>query len=99
VTEKQIVYTEMQTWGISHLLAGVWYCGDEQCACSQAQIEQIDPNLNAGPPWIRREPVWQGTFHSDAEPGAEADLERRLVELEAEGTRVVRTADKGNSNG
>ena len=78
------VYTEHQPWGQSYLLALVWWCGDDICDCSQAQIEQIFPNP-VGRPWILRERVWQGPFYTHGEQGAEADLKRHLDELVASG--------------
>ena len=80
-------------WGVSFLWAEVWWCGDDHCDCTQAQINRIEPNRNAGPPWINRETVWEGPFHTDSweEPGsAMRELEARLAELEAVGAEIVR---------
>jgi len=79
-------------WGSEHLSAYVWYCGDEVCDCSQAQVVRVGPNRTAGPPWVTREPVWEGQFYSDDEQGAEADLQQHLAELEAAGEIEVVTA-------
>lgn len=88
---KWPVYTESQPWEESYLLARVWWCGDDHCDCTQAQIELIEPNP-VGRPWIKREIRWKGPFHSysSEEPGAAwAELATRLDELEALGVPVI----------
>ena len=94
MTKQRVYLVGGLPWGSEYLLARVWYCGDEVCDCSQAQVERIGPNRVAGPPWITRETVWQGEFHSWSweEPGlAEAELQQHLAELEAAGEIEVIT--------
>jgi hypothetical protein len=64
----------------------VWYCGDDWCGCSQAQIVEHYANLKP-PPGAPNAVVliatWQGTFYSDHEPGAESELAAKRVQLRA----------------
>lgn len=80
-------------WGSEYLFAHVWWCGDEWCDCTQAQIERVGPNRTAGPPFVIRESVWEGEFYTDGEQGAEADLQQHLAELEAAGEIEVITQE------
>jgi hypothetical protein len=57
-------------------IAEVWSCGDDYCGCTQAQIVELYDNLKA-PGWVVRVPIWLGTFRTDHEPGATAELEAR----------------------
>ena len=62
----------------------VWYCGDDWCGCTQAQITEIYRNLKpppGAPQAVVRVTVWEGEFRTDHEPGAEADLRARRDEL------------------
>jgi hypothetical protein len=49
----------------TRLEARIWWCGDDECDCTQPVIERITPNLEAGHPWIRREVLWTGEFLTD----------------------------------
>ena len=55
----------MASWHDTRLVARIWWCGDEECDCTQPVIERITPNLEAGYPWIRREALWSGEFLTD----------------------------------
>lgn len=66
--------SDLAEWARTLLVAGMWSCEDEDCDCTQPQIDRITPNREAGYPWIRREAVWRGTFRS------QADLDERLAQ-------------------
>jgi hypothetical protein len=53
----------------------VWWCGDEWCDCTQAQIERVVPNPN-WPGTVLRTVIWSGTFYSGGEAGATTELNR-----------------------
>jgi len=81
-----------ESWAETKVLGQIWHCGDEECDCSQAVIERISPNTDAGYPWIRRERLWEGKFYSDSwekswienmEPAPEDDLADHLEEFKA----------------
>lgn len=92
---KQAIYLNAWApWGESFLYAHVWWCGDHICDCSQAQITRVDPNKAFGKPYVHQEEVWAGTFYSEGEQGAEAELQQHLAELEAAGEIVVITEHK-----
>lgn len=55
---------DFERWMTSRLIARLWYCGDEECDCTQPVIERITPNVEAGYPWIKRETLWEGKFLS-----------------------------------
>jgi hypothetical protein len=63
-----------EVWASTRFVAIAWWCGDEVCDCTQAQIDKVTPNVTAGYPWIARERVWEGEFFSDGEPGAREEL-------------------------
>jgi hypothetical protein len=67
-----------ERWRTERTEAYVWYCGDEVCACTQPRIEKITPNLEAGYPWIHREAIWVGAFHSE---GTIQELAQQNAEL------------------
>lgn len=52
----------VQEWAAGYVVAHIWFCGDEECACYQPRVEQVSPNREAGYPWMRRETLWEGTF-------------------------------------
>ena len=58
--------TTLQEWESGYVVAYVWYCGDEECACYQPVIQQVSPNREAGYPWVRREALWSGTWVTTA---------------------------------
>lgn len=66
-----------------YLVAEIWGCGDEVCDCYQPQITKILPHVPPRPPWIRREKVWEGTFHSQPEPEEWEQMKRELREAAA----------------
>jgi hypothetical protein len=43
------------------LEAYIWFCGDDECDCTQPVVERIDPNPQA-PGFIKRTLLWEGTF-------------------------------------
>ena len=51
-------------WDTEYLIATIWHCGDPECDCLQPQIQRVSPNRKAGPPWVYRETIWEGTFVS-----------------------------------
>lgn len=53
----------MDTWSSTWLEAYMWHCGDDHCNCFQPRIDRVRPGVHR--PWIKRELVWEGTFHSD----------------------------------
>jgi hypothetical protein len=61
-----------------HTVAEVWWCGDEECDCTQAQVHDVYRNRVTGISVIRVF-VWEGDYHVGLsfEPGettAEEDL-------------------------
>ena len=66
--------------------ASIWWCGDDVCDCYQPQIETIEPNIIAGPPWLKRERIWHGEFVS----GPCGDDIRRLRKELADKIREMR---------
>lgn len=62
----------------------VWECGDDECGCTQAMV--VDYFQNKVLPRARV-PInaWSGEFHTEHEPGADADL--------AEYRRTLKEAD------
>ncbi len=55
------------------LTAYVWYCGDDECGCSQPHIDALYRNPSDRR-WIVRETLWEGSFRTDHEPGGEDEL-------------------------
>ena len=79
-------------WGEERIIGRVWWCQDETCDCTQALIEKITPNFEAGPPWIIRERLWSGTFYTNSwerpwkdrkKPSPEEELQAHLAEYGA----------------
>ncbi len=58
----------LEAWNTERVVAEMWWCGDAVCDCTQPIIDRITPNRDAGYPWIRRERLWDGSFHSNATP-------------------------------
>lgn len=58
-----------EDWQKTWLVAGIWWCGDEVCDCTQPIVERVTPNTDAGYPWVRRERIWEGQFCSEATDG------------------------------
>lgn len=48
------------------------------CDCHEPQIDKIEPNIEAGYPWIKRQPVWRGTFEGEGQ-----GIQGMLAELAA----------------
>jgi hypothetical protein len=69
-------------WATPRLEARMWFCEDEVCSCTQPQIDRITPNLESGYPWIKRERVWEGVFHSNAD-AAELAAQRAALHAAA----------------
>src|SRR5688500_13200772 len=51
----------------------VWECEDT-CGCSQAVTEEIYENKIAGSKWIIRVRIWEGSYFTDWNPGADKEL-------------------------
>jgi hypothetical protein len=49
-------------WQAGYVVARLWWCGDGECDCTQPVIERVNPNLQAGYPWVHRENLWEGEF-------------------------------------
>jgi hypothetical protein len=90
--ETSTVKSSIDSWKQTKVIGRIWWCGDESCDCTQALIERITPNLNAGLPWIRRENLWSGRFYTDSGekpwedeglPSPQDDLKSHLVEFGA----------------
>jgi hypothetical protein len=47
------------------LEAYVWWCGDEECDCTQPRIELVHGVMGR----VDRDPLWVGTFRSGEEGG------------------------------
>ena len=71
---------EADLWNQERLQAYIWWCGDDQCNCQQAQIRGVKPNHEAGYPWIKPVTIWTGTFFTDGE-GGEIPTEELLDEV------------------
>jgi PAS domain-containing protein len=71
------------------LAAERWWCGDEECDCTQARIVTWNEQLAADLGWPRERlqlrEVWRGPFHTDGHGDAFAELElaRQYLELVA----------------
>ena len=74
-------YERRAEWAKTRAVGRIWWCGDYFCDCTQAVIEKITPNDEVGFPWIHRERLWEGPFHSDSEPGAADDLAKARAEM------------------
>ena len=59
----------------------VWWCGDDVCDCTQAQIVRRRPN-ETDPRFQRIDLLWKGTFFSDGESGANEELQRAIAYCE-----------------
>lgn len=68
------------------LFAYVWWCGDEECDCTQAQIVHIiERNIYGG--WRQSKVVWNGNFisgdydsyHRSSTPNTELNREARRL--------------------
>jgi hypothetical protein len=71
-------------WRTSRVQASMWWCGDNDCDCTQPLIERITPNLDAGYPWINRETLWSGEFLTATyEYSMEQREERHMAPLRA----------------
>lgn len=76
-------------WQSARIVAQLWWCGDEECDCTQPMIERITPNRRAGYPWILRDTLWEGEFITDTwEYGREEREERQYAPLRAECERI-----------
>jgi hypothetical protein len=59
----------------------VWWCGDDECNCTQAVIvDYFENKVVPGCVPVRR---WEGNFHTDGEPGAETELAAERDRLRA----------------
>jgi len=72
-----------ERWRSARIVAELWTCGDDDCDCYEPRIERITPNLDAGYPWIRRELLWSGDYHSHPTPDERAKLRHQLEDAAA----------------
>jgi len=79
-----------------YLVAEIWHCNDEVCDCYQPQITKITPHNPPRPPWIQREQLWAGTFHS--QPGTE-EWDEMTRELEDAAARAGITLEEKTKTG
>jgi hypothetical protein len=75
------VADDLPAWAAGRTVAEVWWCGDEECDCTQAQIVQIGPDRVAGFPWVTRRVLWAGQFTSFTYEQTEAEAAAQLAEL------------------
>lgn len=84
----RIASTEKDEWHAEHqgplveILGHVWWCGDDWCDCTRAQVVARFRNLTE-PGWLVPRVLWQGEFHTDGETGARGELRAKRGELEA----------------
>ena len=55
-----------------------WYCGDEECGCSQLQVTRVEPNPKY-PGWVIPTTLWEGTLHTDHEALTDDDYRAAIV--------------------
>lgn len=70
---------ERLRWSETRTVGHMWWCGDEECDCTQPKVERLTPNLVAGYPWIHREVLWRGTFCTGATPQEREAQEQELA--------------------
>lgn len=76
-----------------HTVGQVWYCDDDYCNCSQAQVIDVFKNKTEwrdyfGQRWVVHLGVWEGKFYTDGELGAAEELRAyRLALREADPER------------
>lgn len=65
----------------TEIKAFMWYCGDEFCECSQPVIEKFTWRSDelGRRKLIKRERLWEGTFHSEAELEEREEQHRELA--------------------
>lgn len=78
---------DYEQWSKPKIVARIWECGDPYCECSQPLVELIEPNMNAGYPWITRKRLWEGTFvtspNSEEAAKVANELEQAAADVEA----------------
>ena len=81
---------EVIDWQSTKIIAQVWNCGDEICDCNHGVIERITPNESSGYPWIKREMIYDGIFHSNGEGynEIEKDLKEAVDRFRSDGFAV-----------
>jgi hypothetical protein len=64
-----------------------WWCGDEECDCTQMQIDRItaNPRFRGA---VYREAMWRGEFHTDGERFDECDVKDALAAIKEHGAWV-----------
>lgn len=87
--DLQIACIQKTEWQMEHqgplvdIRAEVWYCGDEWCNCTQAQIVARFRNLFDSR-WIVPRLLWEGEFYTDGRfAAAEDELTAKQADLEA----------------
>lgn len=84
----RLASTEKDQWHVDHqgpivdIIGHVWWCGDDDCDCTEARITARFRNL-ADARWIVPRTLWQGEFHTDGESGASDELIAKRAHLEA----------------
>jgi hypothetical protein len=87
--------TNLDQWHAEHqgdlrdIIARVWWCGDDWCDCTQAQITARFCNIVV-PNAVVLHTLWRGEFHTDGEQGAVAELDAKRAEMEAVEPQLAR---------
>jgi hypothetical protein len=79
-------------------IAEVWWCDDEWCDCTRAQIVERYQNLRC-PGFVVRIGIWEGPFHSDGEAGADEELRAKRAELRANDPALEARINWGEQHG
>lgn len=85
----RIASEELDEWHIAHqgslrdIVGRVWWCGDDVCDCTEAQIVARFRN-KVDPRFVVPRILWRGEFHTDGEAGADRELAARRAEVEAD---------------
>lgn len=73
----------------------LWFCGDDECDCTQPVVERLDPNPRA-PGFITRTRLWEGSFRSQAD---RAERAQQLRELRSAARRFGVTLSRDSRSG
>lgn len=83
----RLAETDKDEWHAEHqgplvdIIAEVWWCGDEWCNCTQAQIVARFRNLFDSR-WIVPVRIWSGEFYTDGDvSGATDELSAKQAEV------------------
>ena len=64
---------------MSTLVAYMWWCGDDECDCTQPVIERYTERGR----FFNIERLWEGSFHSQRDPDERAQQEAEMMEAAA----------------